>query len=330
MLHIHCGDISADTLRKSGVPGEVAVWMDLLVEGPAGVEVDEQRWIDKRVRFLNEHTGGGLTVEVLKKHFPRQEAVLERFRDHDEVVLWFDACLYDQTILIRQLDWFSRRDLGATRLSLICLGEFSGIPKYKGLGELSPEQMAPLLPTRHPVSRAELELGVRAWKVFRSADPADIEAFLKEDLSALPYLKEALKRHLQQFPSVANGLNRLQQEILVAISEGPMYPGVMFTKISDMEHPPFFGDTFVWVYVNELASGDAPLIELQGPGLLPVWVTPPNLKVWTLKLTDLGREVLAGRKDWIGIHGVDRWLGGVHLEDRGKIWRWDEARQKLV
>ena len=38
MLHIHCGDISADTLRKSGVPGEVTVWMDLLVEGPAGVE----------------------------------------------------------------------------------------------------------------------------------------------------------------------------------------------------------------------------------------------------------------------------------------------------
>ncbi len=330
MLHIHCGDYSADILRRSGVPGEVAVWMDLLLEGPASPETDPQRWIDKRIRFLNEHTGGGLSVETLKEHFARQERMLERCRDHDEVVLWFDACLYDQTILIRQLDWFSRQDLGETILSLICVGEFPAFKKFNGLGELNPEQMASLWPTRHPVSRAELELGAKAWNVFRSPNPTNIEALLMQDLSALPYLKEALKRHLQQFPSAANGLNRLQQEILAAISEAPMYPGVMFTKISDMEKPAFCGDTFVWVYVNELASGDEPLIDLQGPGPLPVWITPPNLKVWTLKLTDLGREVLSGKKDWIAIHGIDRWLGGVHLEGHGKVWRWDEDRQKLV
>ena len=330
MLHIHCGEISAEILKKSGVPGEVAVWMDLLLEGPAGIETDEQRWIDKRIRFLNEHTGGGLTVEMLKSHFARQEALLESFRNHEEVVLWFDACLYDQTILIRQLDWFSRQNMGSTKLSLICVGGFHNFVHFKGLGELDPEQMASLFPTRHPISRAELALGARAWNAFRSSDPTDIEALLEEDLSALPYLKAALHRHLQQFPSMTNGLNRLQQEILAAVSEGPMYPGMMFTKISDMEHPPFFGDTFVWVYVNELASGDAPLIKLQGPGPLPVWITPPDLKVWTLKLTDSGREVLAGRKDWVNIRGIDRWLGGVHLKSGGRIWRWDKGRRKLA
>ena len=48
------------------------------------------------------------------------DATLESFADYDEIVLWFEHDLFDQLLLIRHLEWFSRRDLGDTKLMLIC------------------------------------------------------------------------------------------------------------------------------------------------------------------------------------------------------------------
>jgi len=40
-------------------------------------------------------------------------------------------------------------------------------------------------------------------------------------------------------------------------------------------------------------------------------------------VTDVGRDVLAARADHAELNGIDRWLGGVHLEGRRPAWRWD-------
>jgi hypothetical protein len=50
----------------------------------------------------------------------------------------------------------------------------------------------------------------------------------------------------------------------------------------------------------------------------------------TIELTDLGRDLLAGRDDRIARCGIDRWLGGVHLTGPGPHWRWDRAHERLV
>jgi hypothetical protein len=47
-------------------------------------------------------------------------------------------------------------------------------------------------------------------------------------------------------------------------------------------------------------------------------------------LTDTGRSVLAGKLDRVETCGIDRWLGGVRLQKGGRMWRWDEARQRLT
>ena len=81
---------------------------------------------------------------------------LEAFADYDEVVLWFEHDLFDQLLLIRHLDWFSRRDLGRTKLSLICIGEFPGFEPFHGLGQLDADQLTSLLGTGRscPASRS--------------------------------------------------------------------------------------------------------------------------------------------------------------------------------
>jgi hypothetical protein len=49
-----------------------------------------------------------------------------------------------------------------------------------------------------------------------------------------------------------------------------------------------------------------------------------------LKLTDVGRRVLAGRADHVTLNGVDRWIGGVHLRGHRVRWRWSQKLQNIV
>ena len=49
-----------------------------------------------------------------------------------------------------------------------------------------------------------------------------------------------------------------------------------------------------------------------------------------LVLTEAGKDVLAGRRDWISMGGSDRWVGGVHLDGSNARWRFDPAVRKVI
>jgi hypothetical protein len=72
-----------------------------------------------------------------------------------------------------------------------------------------------------------------------------------------------------------------------------------------------------------LASASPPLVTL-GPAAS---VAPLDRQ---LVLTAAGRDVLAGRLDRVALCGVDQWCGGVHLQGRSRIWRWDDRAQRVT
>lgn len=327
MLHIHCGDTSAELLRRSGVPGDVMVWCDPVCEGPLRRDAATDEWAVLRGEYLDGITG--LPWGTCAKRLLQQQADLEQFREHEEAVLWFDACLFDQAILVRQLDWFARQDLGATKLSLICIGAFPGFERFRGLGELDPAQLASLLETRHSVSESELSLGVTAWSALCASEPTAIERVLAADTSALPYLSEALSRFLEQYPSTRNGLNRLEQEALEAVCGGCSRPGEIFRAVSKKESRPFFGDTTLWACIDDMSAAGEPLLRIDGPGPLPRWNPPDVLAPWNVLPTEFGRSVLAGTQDAVCVNGINRWLGGVYLCGQAPKWRWDGERGRL-
>ena len=66
-------------------------------------------------------------------------------------------------------------------------------------------------------------------------------------------------------------------------------------------------------------------------GLTPlVSISNADVTAAEIAVTALGREVLAGRRDWLSVRAIDVWLGGVHLEGHRPRWRWDGARRQLV
>ena len=319
-LHITDGESVAGTLRQSTVPGEVRIFGDLMYEGPAPAGLSDAEWWDTRARFHSESFV--LSREEAHHAVRAFEDSLNAISNRDETVLWMDHRLSDQLILIMLLERFYRLHRGRSGLSLICIGHYPGMENFVGLGQLTGEQLASLADTRSPVSEAEFDLASAAWNAFTSSVPTDIELFIARDTSALPFLAPALRRHLEQFPSVENGLSRTERQALSVLRDrGPLPALQLFFAVQKMEDPLFMGDLSFFAILKELASARFPLIRMESDAGSQVSGSS------VVKLTEVGSRVLDLQDDHIKLNGIERWLGGVHLTGTDAVWRWDSARK---
>jgi len=208
MLHIHNGESTAGTLREFGFAGEHFAFQEVLMVGPTPSGLSTDEWFATRAKHLAE--AYDLNVEECRNGLLKQEAILQSSLQHDEIILWFEHDLFCQINLIYLLDWFSKQPPERTKLSLICIGEFPGVADFRGLGQLTGKQMATLFDGRHLVTEKEFGLAAQAWAAYCSTDPRDILHLLESDSSAMPFLRDALLLHLARFPSVLNGLGRIE------------------------------------------------------------------------------------------------------------------------
>ena len=318
-LHIVNGDATGDPLSRSRVPGTIVVWVDILHEGPVQADVDAESWKEVRARYLEAR--GYLSAEDAMANYASWDAALASHPSRDEVVIWLEHDLFDQLLLIRHLEWFARRELGRTRLSLICIGEFPGVVPFHGLGQLDEEQLATLFGRQTAISPEEMELGRRAWAAFTAPDPQRLNRLLDEDTSTLPFLAGALRRLLEEYPAMEDGLPRTERHILEVLATRPLTGMQLFRGVQALEDRVFMGDTTFWARVRGLARGDRPLVDL--PATAEQAPAVADLGDATIAITDTGRVVLAGERDWVDLAGIDKWIGGVHLAGHAVPWRWD-------
>src|SRR5262245_45036774 len=168
MLHITDGESVAGTLRESAIRGVVSTYGDLMYEGPAPAGLQDQAWFDVRAHFIADAQYA--TLEEARQYLKATENTLQAFTQHDEVVIWLDSKLSNQLMLIKVLDWFTRRELGRTKLSLICIGEYPGQERFLGLGAMTADQLASLADTRLPVGESQYRTAQAAWYAFTSPD----------------------------------------------------------------------------------------------------------------------------------------------------------------
>src|SRR5438477_3306195 len=266
MLHIHNGDSTAGTARKADLPGEHLAWREALICGPTPRGLSDDDFWQLRARHLSD--AYGVKAQDCEKELRQQQEILARFYDHEEVVLWFEHDLFCQLHLIYLLNWFARRELGETKLSLIGIDNFPGIDDFRGLGQLNEEQLASLFPQRRAISSAQLNLGSKAWQAYSSSDPSQIESLLTEDTAALPFLKSALFKHLARFPSVRNGLGRDGSLCLELVTDGQAEFKSLFPAFGNREPLYGFGDAQVFLELKRLGNGPHPLLTITNDGNL--------------------------------------------------------------
>jgi hypothetical protein len=305
LLHVINGDATRMSLEQSGVPGRMVISADVLGEGPCP-PVEGAAWWEVRGRFLSQE----YDAADARSRLEEWDRALDDAALNDEVILWFEHDLFDQLLLIRLLAHFADRP---APLSLVCIGEHPAVPAFKGLGELTPDQLASLYETRAPVDAAMLAVGRDAWAAYRAPDPTVLERLLERDLSPLPFLARALRRHLEEYPWVGDWLTRTERQILIFVRDGATDPWKIFRRLHELEDCHYVADSWYLRILRGLAAGPAPLL---------------GEDLEHLSLTPLGNEVLAGRADRVKTAGIDRWLGGVHLEG-SSVWRWDPGAKRL-
>jgi hypothetical protein len=332
VLHILNGDSVANTLREAeargrGVPGTCAVWADVLHEGPVPPDDDLERWFRIRSRFFA--TAGWASEPDALRHLHRWQQGLDAWPEHDEVVVWLEHDLFDQLLLLRHVAWWQRLDPAGRRLSLVCIGAYPGIEPFHGLGQLDAEQLPSLLPARELVDDEQKRLAERVWRAFTSADPMAVQRLVDDGCLPFPFLADALRRFLQEFPSAREGLGRTERQIVEALVGGPRTPADLFQANAEREERVFMGDATFWLRLAAMASPPQPLVVLDAPG-------PPGppghwrLPDGAVRLTGTARRILAGRVDAVRLRGVDRWFGGAHVSGAAAPWRWDEGAGRLV
>jgi hypothetical protein len=83
------------------------------------------------------------------------------------------------------------------------------------------------------------------------------------------------------------------------------------------------GDSSFWVILNELIETSPALLSLSAGSSLTL--PPPDQE---LTITAAGEEVLFGKRNWLEIVDLNRWIGGVHLTS-SNIWCWNSDSGSL-
>jgi hypothetical protein len=277
-LHITSGDIAGDSLAKSGIAGEVFVWHDILYDGPRKPGWPDDDTLDARARFLEESTGGGLSKQSVLETLNAQYAKLKTAARYDSVVLWFDACLFDQSMLCHILTCL--RVLGTEKADLLCIDAFEGIEPYHGLGQLAPDQLSSMVDQRQPLKSEQFLFAERVDRAFALQEPMAFKELSMLIDAPLPWMPAAVRRWIEEQPDRVTGLGRLEQLALEAIRSGCETPADIFSFVAARDTPPqFWGDITLWAKINRLADRESPLVRMEGPSpRLPQWQGIADLK----------------------------------------------------
>jgi hypothetical protein len=318
MLHLTNGTSIIPAIREAGVPGTIVSWDDVLHEGPVPFGLAPGAMRERRAEFLAACGWG--SMDAIWRQLMDRDAALEHAlapasstsRPADEIVLWFEHDLYDQLQRLQILD----------RLPVDGPPRITAVPDDEYLGELPRARFQGLFAARRDVTSAERLAARDAWTAFCAPDPTRLVEVLPR-LGELTRVGAALGRHLQQFPSVENGLSRTEQQALEALAAGPRLMRDLYERSHlEREEAIFMGDVVFVEHLAALRDNPVPLIRTNHA------VAPLRLDD-DVALTDEGRQVLEGRADRVGMCGIDRWLGGVQLTGHGPVWRWDSARRTV-
>jgi len=327
-LNITNGDGAANIIKQSTVVGDVLPWRDPMHHGPFPRELSLSELGKLRAAYL---AGPDADPTGIERDFQLRDQHLKASEGYDKITLWFEHDLLDQLQILQILDWFSVSSTKRKNLGMICVDRFPGKPGFRGIGELSPVEMATLTGQRRPVSDKMLELAATGWAAFRSSDPSDLLAFLSGDLSELPFLTAALRRHLEEFPDASTGLNRTETQLLRLMANGVHAPQQLFLRNMDMETALFIGDWATYRILNTLCACGLATCE-PSPFCFPSFSLekPAAFNMQQLSLTEAGRSVLTGAQDAFDLIERDVWLGGVNLTDASAIWTWDKDNAQFL
>lgn len=326
-LFVTNGDSVVELIRQANPDAHILPWRDPMHHGPFPAGGALGHCSETRARYL---AGDILSLEAVRNDFCLRDATLLAYGEYIETVLWFEHDLLDQLQILQIL---STIDTPA-ELSIICINQFPGVTRFRGLGQLDLCQIESLYPSRTKVTDAQILQAREVWTLFCDNSPEGLVEYIQHEPLQFPYLRKALVRHFQEYPWASDGLSRTERQLLSLLQQGISTPGQLFSENMDFEDALFIGDWRTFGVIDGLATADEPLVESASSDTYSPWTSSmtevDRYRQQRLQLTNTGLQVLNKTVHGSQILQRDMWLGGVHILSTENEWSWDDANHKLI
>ena len=240
-LHITNGDSFTERLKSLDIPGDIVTWREMLCEGKTESNVGSESFWKTRFEFLSKN------YKVTKTWFV--EKTLKEYRSlcnhkqQDQIILWFEYDLFCQINMLAVISWLKSYRRHA-EISLVCSGDEDESDRLYGLNELSDEQLHRLYGNRVALTQDDIEYADYVWQLYCSDNPIRLEHLSDFENYQFDYLSDAIKAHLQRFPSIKNGLNAVENNILaLSVQEKPKSKKELLGKVIKNQGVYGFGDS---------------------------------------------------------------------------------------
>ena len=120
-LHILNGDFAFNLWEECNFSGQSLIWKETYLEGPLPDTDDLHRFRVARTDFLLQFAElSGIDRDRLYQFLKKSDDAILDLPENAALYLWFDSCIFDQTILMRILYLLHRKNDPSVRVFLYC------------------------------------------------------------------------------------------------------------------------------------------------------------------------------------------------------------------
>jgi len=216
-LHITSGNNTTLALQKLKINGDIITWREMLCEGKTTIDVGSDVFWKSRFDFFSKN------YNITKKHFI--DNTIKEFRNlcnhksQKEIILWFEYDLFCQINMIAVISWLKKHRANAT-ISLVSPENKTKPNKFPRLSKLTKKKLLSFYKNRVVLTKDDIEYADYIWQLYCSKSPLQLENIIITPHTHFTYLPDAIKAHIQRFPTVKNGLNTIENTILNTVYYG--------------------------------------------------------------------------------------------------------------
>ena len=212
ILHITNGDCTTNYLKPLLMQGDFITWREMLCEGKPEVKVGSEKFWRHRFDFLKN------SFNFSKRHFIninlKEYRKLCGEKTQGKIVLWFENDLFSQINMLAVLSWLKHHRKGRN-IFLVTNNSSEAPGSFVPFHQLSETTLNHNYTNKLSLSEDDIAYADYVWQLYCSGDPLQLQRVHQYKANRkLENLTIALASHLRRFPSIENGLNTIENDIL--------------------------------------------------------------------------------------------------------------------
>jgi len=303
-LHITIGDSLSENILELNLEGKIAVWREMLCEGPTTFQLGTPEFIALRTQFLSENYQ--VSVGDYQQQFLSELEKLNDPENYEEVILWFEFDLFSHINMLAAISHLMENKIDVP-IYLVCSKKVEGEKEFIPLSQLPIKILQKHYDQRIHLDQDDLEMANLMWQLYNGENPQKLKNLIKIKTN-FEYLSSCIRAHIERFPNAFSGLNALEKNILKLIKNHNISSLNQLLGYS-LQYQGYYG-----------------YIDIQIQSVIKKLQLFYEVKENKIELTPEGNEALNASRNFYRVLKDDQSFGGVKIYD----YLYDSESHKIL